>query len=112
MRPFMGITLCKNRLAASGSILWRAAMPRADMARFIERRDALALAEGSRMSVVYIHRVQDIRTTINESMAYPAFPRIPRRSSPPSQELKPKGSPPGLRPQLRLYEQAWYPLVA
>lgn len=86
-------------------------MPRADMARFIERRDALAFTEGSRMSVAHIHRVQDIRTPINESMAYPAFPRIPRRSSPPSQKLKPKDNPPGQRPRLRLYEQVWYPLV-
>lgn len=51
MRPLMGIVFSRNRLATPGSIVWIAAMARAEIARLIDLKEALAFEEGIRMSV-------------------------------------------------------------
>lgn len=46
----MGITVARKRSAAVESIAWRAAMPREEMARLMERGEAADLDDGRRIS--------------------------------------------------------------
>lgn len=53
MRPFMGMTLSRKWLAASGSMHCNAAIPRAEMARFMDRSEAPVFAGDNRMSTFH-----------------------------------------------------------